>query len=391
MFVAILGRQNKIALAELEAVFGASKVKLLGNQAALVEAETLPIVRFGGSIRFAKHLVELENHDFPKSMNYITANLAKHLEQFETRKVPIGISAFGFRVKGRDVAKAALGLKLKFKNSDKSLRILENKKPELNTAQVRRNKLISKGLELLLISNGRSVALAQTSDIQDIDAYAARDQSRPKRDAKVGMLPPKLAQIMLNLACSPGHSPKVIADIYCGTGVVLQEARLMGMDTFGSDLSERMIDYTTGNMNWLDESHAPAGKMLDLEAVDATKVQLPDNIDAVVSEMYLGEPLHLPPNHQKLAELKSENQKLLLDTLKNLANQLNANAAVVLAIPAWREGRTYTSVLDDPNTLEQIRNMGYNLPKFKNLKHSDLLYFREDQVVARRLLVLRRD
>jgi hypothetical protein len=36
--------------------------------------------------------------------------------------------------------------------------------------------------------------------VQDIDAYAERDFERPMRDAFVGMLPPKLAQIMLNLA-----------------------------------------------------------------------------------------------------------------------------------------------------------------------------------------------
>ena len=31
-------------------------------------------------------------------------------------------------------------------------------------------------------------------------AMLIRDQNRPKRDARVGMLPPKLAQIMINLA-----------------------------------------------------------------------------------------------------------------------------------------------------------------------------------------------
>ncbi len=36
--------------------------------------------------------------------------------------------------------------------------------------------------------------------MQDVDEYAARDQARPKRDAYVGMLPPKLAQTLINNA-----------------------------------------------------------------------------------------------------------------------------------------------------------------------------------------------
>jgi hypothetical protein len=39
--------------------------------------------------------------------------------------------------------------------------------------------------------------------IQDIDAYSARDTGKT-RDMEVGMLPPKLAQMMLSLALGNG-------------------------------------------------------------------------------------------------------------------------------------------------------------------------------------------
>lgn len=70
-----------------------------------------------------------------------------------------------------------------------------------------------------------------------------RDYGRPARDARVGMLPPKLAQIMLNLSVKDEKSGTVL-DPFCGTGVLLQEAALAGFDFIGSDIEPRMVEMT---------------------------------------------------------------------------------------------------------------------------------------------------
>src|SRR6185503_10002944 len=99
--------------------------------------------------------------------------------------------------------------------------------------------------------------LAQTLFVQDIEAYGARDQARPARDARVGMLPPKLAQIMLNLSAGPLRASAEelarlrVLDPFCGTGVILQEALLMGYSVLGTDIDERMVDYSRRNIKWL--------------------------------------------------------------------------------------------------------------------------------------------
>src|SRR6185503_16098722 len=101
--------------------------------------------------------------------------------------------------------------------------------------------------------------LAQTLFVQDIEAYGARDQARPARDARVGMLPPKLAQIILNLSAGPLRpaAPQLerlrILDPFCGTGVILQEALLMGYSVLGTDIEPRMADYSKRNLRWLYE------------------------------------------------------------------------------------------------------------------------------------------
>ena len=93
------------------------------------------------------------------------------------------------------------------------------------------------------MSDGRELVIALTEAIQDIDAYTARDRERPARSAKVGMLPPKLAQILVNSA-----QGSAIYDPFCGTGVILQEALLMGHEAYGSDLAAEMVDATRTNL-----------------------------------------------------------------------------------------------------------------------------------------------
>src|SRR5690606_4224587 len=91
-------------------------------------------------------------------------------------------------------------------------------------------------VELLVVNGGKNgIIVAESSGTQNITALARRDQGRPKRDAFVGMLPPKLALLMLNLAAGgldPEKSHRVL-DPFCGTGVVLQEAALQGYSVYG--------------------------------------------------------------------------------------------------------------------------------------------------------------
>src|SRR5690348_10823289 len=61
MIICILGRQPRIGLAELEAVFGASTIQPLGNEAALLDIETQAITHplLGSTIKVGKILTVL--------------------------------------------------------------------------------------------------------------------------------------------------------------------------------------------------------------------------------------------------------------------------------------------------------------------------------------------
>lgn len=80
--------------------------------------------------------------------------------------------------------------------------------------------------------------------------------------------------------------------------------------------------------------------------------------------------------------MSTEVDNLLKDTLKNLAPQLTTGTRVVLAVPAWRLAKLATLPVVD-----QIERLGYNPVSLKHAP-TQLVYAREDQIVARQLLVL---
>lgn len=81
---------------------------------------------------------------------------------------------------------------------------------------------------------------------QTVSAYAQRDYDKPARSMQRGMLPPKLAQIMINGACI--GADQVLWDPFCGTGTVLVEAALMHIPSIGSDNETAAIRETQNNI-----------------------------------------------------------------------------------------------------------------------------------------------
>src|SRR5579863_3827949 len=236
----VLGRQPALGLAELESLYGPEVLKPLDRAVLLtLPADKIEFKRLGGTVKTARILTKLPDSNWAKASIYLKKNVPNHLAHLEAGKLTLGLSVYGLDVTLNDINKLGLELKKIVKNSGRACRVVPNKSPALNSAQVLHNKLTHRGgWELVLVADGKDIWLAQTMFVQDIGAYAARDQARPKRDARVGMLPPKLAQILINLAVGPMVSDKPfrpirVLDPFCGTGVVLQEALLMGYSVLG--------------------------------------------------------------------------------------------------------------------------------------------------------------
>ena len=385
-YLAVLGRLYKLSLAELESQF--AEVKLLSKRGgdsrqndkqgpflATFESKTVPdIDRLGGTMKIGEEL--------PTGFN----SLVDYLANLPDGKITLGVSDFRKGASSRKAQGEALKLKKILQRRGRSVRVLQNKTAILSTATSHHNQLAEKKnhVEIMLTEYGNF----KLTGVQNISEYAKRDQARPARDAKVGMLPPKLAQILINLC---GELPKnaAILDPFCGTGVVLQEAMLMGYLPLGSDLNPRMVEYTRKNLDWLIDRNTDLSSEYAVLEGDATSFDWAcfKKIDAVACEAFLGQPMSLPPAEIKLKQEKQNCQAIILGFLKNLYTQIQSGTPVVIAIPAWlRPNGEYSRL----NILDEADKLGYNVKKFINLGQKDLLYFREGQVVAREIIVLRK-
>ena len=373
-FLLVLGREPKLSLAELEALFSSSKVKQVGPNLAIVNAHSIQLDRLGGAIKAARIIDE---------------PVQDYLSNLPEGKITLGISDYSEHANPRKTWELALKYKNMLKRHGRNVRLVPNgKSPVLPSATSHHNQLGEKVNHIEIIKYSKYTAVSIGT--QNITSYAKRDQARPARDAFVGMLPPKLAQILINLATSGAKSGTVL-DPFCGTGVILQESVLMGYSAYGTDLSEKMIQYSQKNLDWitgrtpkLQKQGAPK---LRLEVGDATDHKWQAPVDFIASEIYLGHPLSNPPAEVKLRELQGDAKNLLTAFLKNLSGQIPAGAQLALATPAWkRPDGSYQGV----NILDEIEKLGYNAIKYRYASYDDLLYYREDQIVARQIIVLRK-
>ncbi|QHU92802.1 methyltransferase domain-containing protein [Candidatus Saccharibacteria bacterium oral taxon 488] len=438
MYITLLGRQPEISLAELAAVFGADCVNRISQQFAEVQTSQFDITTLGGTIKYAEVITELPASRTDKtSLLAASRFITQHYQAkwaHSPHKITLGLSAYNLAVAARDIQKTGLILKSSLKKSGTSLRLIPNDQPALSTATAHNNKLGGSPhkVELLLVkTTDRRLIIAESRGVQNITAYTRRDRHRPKRDAFVGMLPPKLAQIMLNLALGAGPLARhrscgnsvmsripaissksnasgnavrrtidlserlesdpltevgrrhpLILDPFCGTGTVLQEALLAGYDVVGTDLSQKMVDYTTENLSWLQSTFTAPGNVIDIHQADATTHRWPNSthLAAVVCETYLGQPFSAPPAPQKLAEVVGNCNHIITSFLTNIRSQLAPNTPLCIAVPAWYDAFGRAAHLP---LIKNLQQLGYH-----QLNRTPLIYRRPDQVVARELLIL---
>ena len=391
-YVAIAGRQPLISLAEIQALYDKT-ARLVGKKLVFFEIDedgeeniSPDINRLGGSLKLGRFF----DTDFSKLAKFLAT---AHPEG----KITLGISDFSKQKKSGLAKQKSMELKRNLAKMGRSVRVITSNEPEISSATAHHNQLGEKTgcFEIFLIDREIYLSLGT----QNITAYTERDQARPARDAKVGMLPPKLAQILINLCGKLPEGARVL-DPFCGTGVVLQEAAIMGYVPYGTDLNERMVEYSKKNLSWLfNERNQKRFKILPdlilkkdqiLEAIsvgDATNFTWEGEIDAVAFEGYLGAPMSKPPVDIKFKTEKAKCREIAIGFLKNITPQIKSGTPVVMALPAWlRENGKYAGL----NILDEIQEMGYNFEKFQDLSQSDLLYYREGQIVAREIIVIRK-
>ncbi len=154
----------------------------------------------------------------------------------------------------------------------------------------------------------------------------------------------------------------------------------MGYGAYGTDLEQKMVEYSQTNLEWLRLDN----KRWELEVGDATNYRWEKTFDTVATETYLGRPFSAVPSPDVLAEVISTCNLIHKKFLKNLATQTKSGLRLCLAVPAWKtkNGFKHLPVLD------QLTDMGYTRLSFVHARNEELIYHRENQIVARELIIL---
>lgn len=232
--------------------------------------------------------------------------------------------------------------------------------------------------ELNLLPHQDGIALAKTVWIYDAESWVLRDRQKPYRDIKRGMLPPKLARIMVNLATR--GKPRTLFDPFCGTGTILTEALLLGCRVIGSDTDARAVEGAGENCVWLAKTYALPDPHFTVMVSDAThpNTQLP-SIECVATEPYMG-PLiedRYVPSVDKLKNIARGLDKLYRGAFHAWYKLLPEQGRVVIAIPKFvAYNRTIETI-----SVDTLAALGYN-------HISSAAYGKPGAVVIRHITVL---
>lgn len=255
--------------------------------------------------------------------------------------------------------------------------------------------------EFFLLESEKKLYLAHTIHIQDIDAYSERDLGK-SRDMVVGMLPPKLAQSMINLAIGPSLIDENIHlyDPFCGLGTVQIESLHMGISRiYASDISPEMTAATSQSVaNYIGRvsgSEDPSLRIspLKIETLDGKSIaHFPyiSQVTHIVTEGYLG---RIFGQHSIKPELVAEEKIHLLDIYNPMFEGLAKvkwSGIIVMTIPCWE---TKESSIYFGEFYQLLGKHGYQADpllvdraEVKLTKYGSLIYRRPGQTVGREVV-----
>lgn len=382
-FLFHIGRNKDLAVAELGSLLGFDGMQAIDDEFLMLESEVCLnqdfLDRLGGSIAIYK---VIDTFDEPLGVNKLSSIIAQDLE-LETSKINL---AFGSKcIERRDNINVLKEVKKILKSRKQSCRFVE----KFSTAALYGSGFTKgKVRAYRFVRMNGCYYLVKLFALQDINSYSLRDYQKPYRDAKLGMHPPKLSQIMLNLA---GESD-VVYDPFCGTGTVLMEAALQHKEVVGSDIQPENIFGTIKNLEWLKDNFDIDYVEMNIFQSDARQISELYKSNVIVTEGYLGKP---KKGNESLTELQSEMselESLYYAFLKTVAEVSKQEIRLVVNFPIFVYKKDNVKF---KNLVEKLKPLGYSvsallpdLPKIGLREMETLLYKRDDQKVFRQIVRL---
>jgi len=393
----ILGIHPELSRAEFEEIHPQSETDL-SERALLVESKIWEgerlMNRLGGTVKLGDIISSIPVHSLDAT------KLADMIEAApRAKRVLFGLTMFGSKKIRAD--KLSKDLKRELKVRGHSVRWVTTKGDEpLSPAAVSKMKLTTDGYDFVVIEKNGIASIGLTTHVQDADAWSERDYGRPERDEKRGMLPPKLARIMVNLSRVPEGG--AILDPFCGSGTILMEAALALplKKIVGSDIDADQVRASQKNIEWLiregiiQNFPLTKGEKKGVTVIQKDVRNLTEKdagtFDAIVTEGHLGPLLRGSESEAMLRKNAGEIASLWREAFHALHPLLKKDGRIVCIWPAYetKNGRASGTVGRDRRATVDLSQDPAVTTHFRIENPQFLPYRRAGQHITRNIVIL---
>jgi len=357
-YLIITGSQPGLAQAEWQAIAPKTVISRQTDDYFVIESKThldAPVLMryLGGTIKIVR-LVEAPL----TADNVIAALLVKQ----PTGRIVFGLS---WHIKRQD--RLGMEIKKQLVTGGHSARLVTSKQDILSPVIVTKEKV----LDCVITRDGWGL----TEAVHDFAGYSHRDFSRPASDAYAGMVPVKLARMMINLARPTATS--VILDPFCGSGTILAEALVMGYGHLrGSDLSAKAVADTENNLAWINEKYnRDLSNVIISEGDVRTLTKRFERADIIVTEPHLGPPMRGHESPSFIKKVSAELTTLYRQAFTQFALLLPSGGRVVMIMPEWHVGG-----------VQQLSGL-ISHPQLVRIDDGKLKYHHEKQLIWRQITI----
>lgn len=380
----ILGRNPALSIAELLSVIKLNindcKIESFSREVCLiVTPEKLDILllvkQLGGMVKAGEMLDEVNldasEADFDNIISY--SNLTEKYIPRQLKKIHYGISIYPLGCEEKLLESFEQKLKVLYISIKDNLRekgikagFVRLKERNLSSVSVAKNNLLDKGMELIFLLDKNRLLAGKTLAVQEFGGFTFRDIGRPGIDKRSGIMPPKLARMMINIAGVADKS-KLLLDPFCGSGTILQEGLILGYkNIIGSDVSGKAVGDTKRNISWLFDRYRNLEKdeyrinIFQSDVRNILKTTPGGSVDFITTEPFLGPPLHGKPKRIQSERMIRELEPLYLSAFGQFYKLLKPGCPVVFIFPVFEEKGIFSFV----NIIGKIEKMGFRQVAF---------------------------
>lgn len=382
MFAFELWREFKLSIAEIFKVFPKGNTIFCDKKILILDGISKDeILSKAKKIGWTIKIIEVvETWKDIENTLHENMNIKNHEGKYNYAMNIFGISKIGHK----ELLKIS---KKVIKEYWKNPRFINSEFKNISSVAIIKEALIKKETDFNFIFTSEKTYFGHTIFVQDIYGYSNRDYGKD-RDMNIGMLPPKLAQMMINIS-----GWKTIYDPFVWLGTVLIESVYMeNKKVYGSDSNQRMVETSKNNLLNLKKYFSFDYNIVFQNAKYIHEIKFIDEIDAIVTEWYLWEVM--TQNNISFERIEKQRIKLsnLYEGFFSGLKKLNFKWNIVISFPFWEIKWKYFYFEEIYDIIRKYAKVEKLLPEnieFLETKSGSLLYKRDSQLVGREIFYLK--